>query len=339
MTATASRGTDPIEFGPLSFGGAELGNLFTAVDDAQSTAALETTWDLGIRYFDTSPHYGLGLSERRIGEFLADKNRDDYLVSTKVGRLLEPTPENAHKPDDTWFLVPQAARRVWDYSADGIRRSLDDSLQRMGLDRVDILYLHDPEQYGVTGDIPGALATLASMRDEGLVRAVGVGTSDVAILRDAVADSDIDLVMVSNRYTLLDQSAPLAISDLCRERGVGIVNVGVFNSGILATAEPREDAHFEYGPVPADRLETVRRIVAVCRNHGVELPAAALAYSLRDDAVRTVAVGSAKPEEMRENAERMSVRIPDELWRELATTGLVPEVSRRSTPASDARSS
>lgn len=328
-----------LEFGPLSFGGAELGNLFTVVDDAQSDATLETTWDLGIRYFDTSPHYGLGLSERRIGKFLAGKPRDEFIVSTKVGRLLEPTPENAHEPDDTWFLVPQAARRVWDYSADGIRRSLDDSLQRMGLDRIDILYLHDPEQYGVTDDIPGALAALAAMRDEGLVRAVGVGTSDVGILRDAVTTSDIDLVMVSNRYTLLDQSAQLEISGSCSERGVGIVNVGVFNSGILATAEPQKDAHFEYGPVPADRLETARRIAAICRNHGVELPAAALQFSLRDGAVRTVAVGSAKPGEMRENAERMSVPIPDELWAELAMSGLVPRLSAPSTPANGGRSS
>jgi D-threo-aldose 1-dehydrogenase len=313
-----------LEFGPLSFGGASLGNLFRAVDDRQATATLETVWDLGIRSFDTSPHYGLGLSERRIGEFLAGRARDEFVISTKVGRLLEPTPERAHELDDTWFVVPAAARRIWDYSADGIRRSLEDSLGRLGLDRVDILYLHDPEQYGVPGDVPTALRALASLRDEGLVRAVGVGTSDVGILRSTVADSDIDLAMVSNRYTLLDATARTELSDLCRSRGVGIVNAGVFNSGILATSKPRADAHFEYGPVPGAIVDKANRIAAVCANFGVELPAAALQYSLRDDVVRTVVVGSADPVEMRENADRMAAPIPGELWAELEAQGLLP---------------
>jgi D-threo-aldose 1-dehydrogenase len=311
-------------FGPLSFGGASLGNLFRAVDNAQATATLETVWDLGIRYFDTSPHYGLGLSERRIGRFLTGKPRDEFVISTKVGRLLEPTPERAHQPDDTWFLVPATARRVWDYSADGIRKSVEDSLDRLGLDRVDILYLHDPEQYGVPGDIPSALDALVGLRDEGLVAAVGVGTSDLGILRSAVAASDIDLAMVSNRYTLLDSSARIGLSDLCRTRGVGIVNVGVFNSGILATSEPREGAHYEYGPVPSTIQAKAHRLAAICADHGVELPAAALQYSLRDDVVRTVVVGSADPVEMRQNVERMAAPIPGGLWAELEAQGLIP---------------
>lgn len=316
---------NPLEFGPLSLGGASLGNLFRAVDDAQAHATLEAAWDLGIRSVDTSPHYGLGLSERRIGEFLVGRPRDEFLVSTKVGRLLEPTPERASEPDDTWFAVPATAKRVWDYSADGIRRSFDDSLERLGLDRVDILYLHDPEQYnGAAGDIPDAINALAALRDEGLVRAVGVGTSDVGILRSAVVDSEIDLVMVSNRYTLLDQSARTELSSLCLDRDVGIVNVGVFNSGLLATAYPRADAHFEYGAVPPAVLDKARRIAAVCDAHGVELPAAALQYSLRDPVVKTVVVGSADPTEMRQNAERMTVEIPDALWLELADRGLIP---------------
>ena len=313
---------DRLGFGRLSFGGASLGNLFRAVDDDQAAATLEASWDLGIRYFDTSPHYGLGLSERRIGEFLHGRPRDEYLLSTKVGRLLEPTPDRSHEPDDTWFHVPATSRRVWDYSADGIRRSLDDSLARLGVDRVDILYLHDPEQYDVPDAVPGALETLAALRDEGLVRAVGVGTSDVGILQNAVEQGDIDLVMVSNRYTLLDQPARSALSALCLARGVGIINAGVFNSGLLATPEPHPDAHFEYGPVPPVMLEKARRIAAVCAAHGVELPAAALQYSLRDPAVRTVVVGSADPGEMRQNAERMTAVIPAELWADLAARGL-----------------
>lgn len=315
--------TDSLDFGPLSFGGASLGNLFRAVDDAQATATLETVWDLGIRSFDTSPHYGLGLSERRIGEFLSGRPRDEFLISTKVGRLLEPTPERASEPDDTWFVVPATARRQWDYSADGIRRSLDDSLARLGLDRVDILYLHDPEQYGNPGDIPGALDALAGLRDQGVVRAVGVGTSDVGILRAALERSDVDLLMVSNRYTLLDSPAKAELSERCAETGVGIVNVGVFNSGILATPEPSPDAHFEYGPVPPAMLAKARHLAEVCAAHGVELPAAALQYSLRDAAVRTVVVGSADPAEMRSNVARMAVEIPAALWIDLADRGLI----------------
>ncbi len=314
---------DRRDFGRLSFGGASLGNLFRAVDDAQATATLESAWDLGIRYFDTSPHYGLGLSEQRIGEFLRGKPRDEFILSTKVGRLLEPTPETSREPDDTWFLVPATSRRVWDYSADGIRRSLDDSLRRLGLDRVDILYLHDPEQFGVPEATSRALDTLAVMREEGLVNAVGVGTSDVGILRTAIDEGDIDLAMVSNRYTLLDQPARAALSELCLARDVGIVNVGVFNSGVLATPVPRPDAHFEYGPVPPAMLDKARRIAAVCASHGVELPAAALQYSLRDPAVRTVVVGSADPDEMRQNAERMTAVIPEALWADLSEQGLV----------------
>jgi D-threo-aldose 1-dehydrogenase len=316
--------TDQLEFGPLSFGGASLGNLFRAVDDDQAAATLETVWDLGIRYLDTSPHYGLGLSERRIGEFLAGKPRDAFTISTKVGRLLEPTPERATEPDDTWFVVPATARRVWDYSPDGIRRSLDDSLGRLGLDRVDILYLHDPEQYGHPGALRGALAALVALRDEGLVRAVGVGSSDVGLLQAALEQSAVDLLMVSNRYTLLDSSGRSGLSERCRSRGVGIVTAGAFNSGILATSEPKPDAHFEYGLVPPVVLGKARAIAAVCAAHGVELPAVALQYSLRDAAVRTVVVGSADPAEMRQNAERMSVAIPDALWAELTARRLIP---------------
>ncbi|MBG6238651.1 D-threo-aldose 1-dehydrogenase [Mycetocola sp. CAN_C7] len=314
-------GFDRVDHGRLTFGGASLGNLFHAVSDEQARATLETCWDLGIRSYDTSPHYGLGLSERRIGAFLRSKPRDEFLLSTKVGRLLEPTPERAGEPDDTWFVVPSTARRRWDYSADGIRRSLDDSLERLGLDRVDILYLHDPEQYRAeqseTGaSISGALAALAGLRESGLVGAVGVGTSDVGILRSAVEHSDIDLLMVSNRYTLLDSTAA-SLSPLCDEHGVGMVAVGVFNSGLLATPQPRADAHFEYGPVPPAMLDRAHRIAAVCAAHGVELPAAALQFSLRDPVVRSVAVGSADPDEMRENVERMAVEIPDALWSDL----------------------
>ena len=187
------------------------------------------------------------------------------------------------------------------------------SLERLGLDRVDILYLHDPEQYGVPDAVPVALEALAALRDEGLVRAVGVGTSDVGILRRAVERSDIDLVMVSNRYTLLDQAGTVgALRPVPRPRRRHRHRRRL-QLGPARDTRAAADAHFEYGPVPPEMLEKARRIAAVCAAHGVELPAAALQYSLRDDAVRTVVVGSADPAEMRQNAERMAVEIPDDV--------------------------
>ncbi|GAB3127221.1 aldo/keto reductase [Glaciibacter psychrotolerans] len=307
--------TDP--FGRLSYGAAALGNLFQAVDDETAAETLATAWELGIRYFDTAPHYGLGLSERRVGEFLRGKPRDEFQISTKVGRLLEPTPERAHLKDDTWFDVPAATRRRWDYSAEGIRRSLEDSLDRLGLDSVDILYLHDPEQFGVHAEIPGAVQALIDLREEGLVGRVGVGTSDVDILRSIVRTADIDLIMLSNRYTLLNREAADELLPECRERGVGVVNVGVFNSGILASPTPRDDAHYEYGAVTPSVLAHARRLADVCRSHGVELPAAALQFSLRDPSVLTVAVGAGRAEQLRQNRAWMDAPIPEALWGDL----------------------
>jgi len=312
------------QFDKLSYGAAALGNLYRAIDDVQALDTLQTVWDLGIRYFDTSPHYGLGLSERRLGSFLAGKPRGEFVISTKVGRLLEPTPDRAGERDDRWFDVPATSRRVWDYSESGIRRSLEDSLLRLGLDRVDILYLHDPEQYGVIGEIPGALNTLVKMREEALVDAVGVGSADVELMRSAIKIVDLDLLMVSNRYTLLEQPARLELAPECRERGVRIVNVAVFNSGLLGSAIPQIDSHYEYGEVPTAMFEKALRLAEVCANHGVELPAAALQYSLRDPAVVTVAVGSGRGEQMRENFERMSIAIPEALWTDLQEQGLIP---------------
>jgi D-threo-aldose 1-dehydrogenase len=321
MNATAATS---LEFGRLSFGAASLGNLYRAISDGEAQETLEVAWDAGIRYFDTAPHYGLGLSERRLGAFLATKPRGDFMISSKVGRLLEPTPGRSAEKDSAWFDVPATARRVWDYTEPGIRRSLGDSLERLGLDRVDILYLHDPEQYGVTKDIPLALQSLTRMREEGLVSAVGVGSADVSLLRESIRMADLDLLMVSNRYTMLDASASMALAPECLRRGIGLINAAVFNSGLLASPVPAADSHFEYGSVPPDLLAKAERIATICEAHGVELPAAALQYSLRDPAVRTIVVGAASAEQVRQNHERMLVPIPDDLWSDLEREGLVP---------------
>jgi D-threo-aldose 1-dehydrogenase len=321
MNATAA---PSFEFGRLSFGAASLGNLYRAISDDEARETLEAAWDAGIRYFDTAPHYGLGVSERRLGAFLATKPRGDFVVSSKVGRLLEPTPMESAEKDSAWFDVPATARRVWDYTEAGIRRSLADSLERLGLNRVDILYLHDPEQYGETDDVPRALEALTRMRDEGLVSAVGVGSADVSLLRESIRIADLDLLMVSNRYTLLDSSARAALAPECLQRGIGIVNAAVFNSGLLATPVPAVNSHYEYGPVPPDVLAKAERMATICEAHGVELPTAALQYSLRDPAVRTIVVGAGSSGQVRQNHERMLVPIPDDLWSDLEREGLVP---------------
>lgn len=310
-------------FGRLGYGAASLGNLYRAIDDAQAIETLDAAWDLGIRYYDTAPHYGLGLSEKRLGSYLAGKPRDEFVISTKVGRILEPTPEHAGERDDSMFEVSAASKRVWDYSADGVRRSFEDSLVRLGLDSVDILYLHDPEQYGETEKMPGALQALVALREEGLVKAVGVGTADVGLMRTAIEVADVDLLMVSNRYTLLDHSVTTEVAPLCRERGIGIVSAAVFNSGLLATPTPQADSHYEYGQVPDEIFQRATRIAEICAAHGVELPAAALQFGLRDSAVVNITVGSGRGAQMRQNYERITAEIPDALWDDLRDQGLI----------------
>ena len=325
---TQSGGRTPFagRLGPLGLGAANLGNLFHAMTDDQAAAILEAAWQGGIRYFDTAPHYGLGLSERRLGAFLATKPRDEFVVSTKVGRRLVPSPATAHLLDDpNDFVVPAATKREWDFSADGIRRGLEDSLERLGLDSVDVLYLHDPEEYDLDAALRTGLPALAALRDEAVVTAIGVGSKQVAPLLAAVRTDAIDLVMVAGRYTLLEQPARAELIPACRERGVGMVAAAVFNSGLLATSNPTADARYEYRPAPAEMLRRARRIERVCAEFGVDLPAAALQYPLGEEAVRAVVVGAATAGQVRANLRRLGSEIPDRLWERLGAEGLVPK--------------
>ena len=309
----------------LGYGAANVGNLFRAITDDESTRILEAAWDVGIRYFDTAPHYGLGLSERRLGAFLRTKPREDFIVSTKVGRLLRPNPAGAGTLDTANdFAVAAYSTRVWDFSADGIRRSVDESLERTGLDRLDVLYLHDPERNDLRDGLDRAIPALAGLRAEGLVRAVGVGSMSTEALLACVNTGALDLLMVAGRYTLAEQPALAEVVPACRALGVGIVNASVFNSGLLATDSPGTGARYDYGDVPADLLERVKAIAAACREFGVSLPAAALQYTLRDDTVRSIVVGGSRPEQLRENAERIDEAIPDTLWTALRERGLIP---------------
>ncbi len=313
-------------FGPLSYGAANVGNLYRPLSDEQAQAVLEAAWETGIRYFDTAPHYGLGLSERRLGAFLATKPRGEFIVSTKVGRLLRPNPKGLGRLDAANdFAVPADLTRVWDFSADGIHRSLDESLGRLGLDSIDILYLHDPEKYDLTLGMSAAIPALAELRDEGLVSGIGVGSMSVAALRESVNSDALDLLMVAGRFTLVEQPALFEVIPECRRKGIGVVNAAVFNSGLLASNNLERHSRYEYGDAPAELLARTREIAGVCAQYDVELAAAALQYTLREPAVRTVVVGASTPEQIRQNAHRMTASIPDDMWRTLAAKGLIAQ--------------
>lgn len=304
------------------FGAAPIGNLFTAVSDAEAGAAVDAAYDAGFRLFDTAPHYGLGLSERRLGAALAGRPRDSYTLSTKVGRLLVPAPTGGPAGrDDQGFDVPADLRRVWDFSRDGVRRSLEESLERLGLDAVDIVLIHDPDDHWEQA-VSEAYPALAELRDQGVVKAVGVGMNQSEMLARFVRETGVDMVMLAGRHTLLDQSGEEELLPLCQERGVSVVAAGVFNSGLLATHDP--SGTYDYAPAPAPLLARARRIAAVCESHGVTLPQAALAFPLRHPAVASVVVGARSAAEVARNAALTARPVPEGLWAELAAEDLIP---------------
>jgi D-threo-aldose 1-dehydrogenase len=307
--------------GALSLGCAQLGNLYRAVSDEDARATVDTAWELGVRYFDTAPHYGLGLSERRLGAALTARPRDAYTLSTKVGRLLEPVAE-VDGLDDGGFVVPATHRRRFDFSRDGIRRSLSESLERLGLDRVDIVYLHDPDDHW-DDVLATGFPALAELRAEGVVSAVGAGMNQSAMLADLVRHADVDLLMLAGRYTLLEQDSLDDLLPLCQERGVGIVAAGVFNSGLLARPQPASDSRYDYRDAPPDMLERARALAAACERYGTTLPAAALAFPLCHPAVVSVCVGARSAKQMEQNVELFRQPIPPDLWSELKAEGLL----------------
>jgi len=213
---------------------------------------------------------------------------------------------------------------VWDFSADGIRASLEESRERLGIERIDLLYLHDPERHDLDLALAEALPALEGLRADGEVAAIGIGSMVADALAAAVRSADLDLIMVAGRYTLLEQPAAAEVLPACRERGTGIVAASVFNSGLLASSEPRRDGRYEYGQLPDELWERLLRIARVCAAHEVPLPAAALQFPLQSDVVRSVIVGGSRPEQLRQNAEYAALEIPAALWEELAAEGLIP---------------
>jgi D-threo-aldose 1-dehydrogenase len=309
----------------VGLGAAPFGNLFRETTDAATLDATRAAWAGGVRYFDTAPHYGLGLSESRLGAALAERPRDDYVISTKVGRLLVPTPERAGGLDDDGFIVPAATRRVWDFSRDGILHSVDSSLERLGLNDVDILYLHDPDDHWDEASTTG-IDALIELRDQGVTHAIGAGMNQSAMLAEFVRRCDVDIVMLAGRYTLLDQSALDDLLPLALERGVGVVAAGIYNSGLLARAEVPDDARFEYRAAPQELVARAREIAAICGRYGVALPEVAVQFPLRHPAVISVVVGVRDGAQSEATLERSAVQIPEDLWSELESAGYLRSV-------------
>ncbi|MCU7726209.1 aldo/keto reductase [Actinoplanes sp. KI2] len=307
----------------LGLGCAQLGNLYTAISDETASATVSAAWDAGVRYFDTAPHYGLGLSERRLGAALRGRPRDAYTISTKVGRLLVPSPSTAGEPDPAGFVVPAAYRREWSFTADGVVRSLAGSLDRLGLNRVDLVLIHDPEDHSRAA-LDEAYPALHALRAEGVVRAIGVGSTKAAVLDRFVADTDIDAVLVAGRYTLLEQPALDSLLPSCLRRGVAVLNGGVFNSGLLAVDEPHAGLPYEYREAPDSIVARARAIATVCARHGVSLPGAALAFAAAHPAIASVVIGAQTPEQARRNfALAAAPPPPAEMWAELVDHGLL----------------
>ena len=320
---TTRLGRSRVEVGALGFGAVGIGNgMDRAVSDEAAHGAVRAAWDAGVRYFDTAPHYGLGLSERRLGRALAELPRGGYTVSTKVGRLLEPTPHRSGERDDQGFDVPAAYTRRWDFSADGVRRSLEGSLDRLGLDRVDLVLLHDPDDHWEQA-VDEAYPALHELRSQGVVGAIGAGMNQARMLERFATETDVDAVLLAGRYTLLDPSAADTMLPACLRAGVSVIAAGVFNSGVLATDEPVEGATYDYTEASAEVRSRAARIARVARSHGVALPGAAMAFAARHPAVATVLVGARSAEQAARNAALFARPVPDALWSDLVGEGLL----------------
>jgi D-threo-aldose 1-dehydrogenase len=315
-------GRSGVAVSELCFGAAAIGNLYSAVTDDMARAAVDTAWEQGIRYFDTAPHYGLGLSERRLGAALRQRPRCQYTVSTKVGRILEPVDEVSGDDLAEGFAVPASHRRRWDFSASAIARSLAGSLERAGLDRFDVVYLHDPDAH-MEQALREAYPALERLRAEGVVGAIGVGMNQAAALARFVRETDVDVVLLAGRYTLLDRSGLDELLPAAADRGVSVVAGGVFNSGLLA--DPRPDATFDYTKVSPEVLARAVRMRDVCERHGVPLRAAALQFPFGHPAVAGVLLGCRSAAEVRDAVAMARTTVPPVLWDDLRAAGLLAE--------------
>lgn len=324
----------PCTDGPrLGLGGAPLGNLFTVIDDDAALNLLQSAWDAGCRTFDTAPHYGNGLSEHRMGQVLRNMPRTAFVLSTKVGRRLIPDATAPRNQNGYVNVLP--FRQVWDYSSAGVRRSIEDSLQRLGLASIDVAYIHDCDATVHGADYPRvlrqvlneALPELRRLQQQGLIGHIGLGVNDVQVCLDVLAQADLDCLMLAGRYTLVDHSALALLLPVCVQRGVRIALGGVFNSGILATGV-RGAAHapvrFNYANAPQEWIDRVGAVEDLCAQHGVPLRAAALQFPLAHPAVEIVMIGAQDASHWCDARAMASQPVPPDFWRELRARRLLP---------------
>ena len=324
-------GNGGIDVTELGFGTAPLGNLYRAIPDEDAAAILEAAWETGVRYYDTAPLYGLGLSETRLNPFLRGRKRDEYVLSSKVGRLLKVCAPEERTGIGKFFDTP-TRREVYDYSYDGVMRSFEASLERLGVDRIDILYAHDLDvfNHGSQAALQAHLDqlmvsgyyALLSLRDQGAIKAFGAGVNEWQPCQWLAERGDFDLFLLAGRYTLLEQEALISFLPLCESRGIGIVLGGPYNSGILATGA-RQGAYYNYSEAPAEILDKVSRIEAVCKRHGVRLIEAALRFPLLHRSVVSVIPGGQAVAEARSNRAIHDAKIPEALWHDLKAEGLM----------------
>jgi D-threo-aldose 1-dehydrogenase len=299
----------------LGLGTAPLGGLYEEVDEDQAHAVVRGAWEHGIRVFDTAPHYGAGIAEERLGAVLSTLPRDEIVVCSKVGRVLQPGVDPAYAG---FFRGAPDLHPEFDFSADGVRRSLESSLLRLGIDRLDVVHVHDPDDHGDQA-VRETIPALIRMRDEGTIGAVGAGMNQVGMLVRFAKETDVDCFLVAGRCTLLDQSAADELLPLCADRGISVIIGGVFNSGILA--DPAPGARYDYAPADTALVARALAIRAVCERHGVPLQAAAIQMPLAHPAVTTVLVGARSVPELEQDVELSRHPIPSELWDELRAEG------------------
>ncbi len=320
----------------LGFGCASLGNLYHAVSDEEASDILSTAWANGFRYFDTAPHYGQGLSERRVGDAL--RGSSDYVLSTKVGRLLRPA---GYASERHGFISSMPFDIEYDYSYDGVMRSFEDSLQRLGLDRIDILYMHDigPVTHGDDDKrlfpiaMDGGYRAMDELRRNGLVSAIGLGVNEYEVCERALEYGDWDCFLLAGRYTLLEQMSLDTFLPKCIDRNCSIVIGGAYNSGILATGVSGKGPwNYDYGPAPEDVVKKVAAIESLCGEFDIPMAAAALQFPLAHPAVASVIPGIGKVSRIDQTLNLFATEIPDEFWQALSDRGLIRDDAP--TPAS-----
>ncbi|WP_315778054.1 MULTISPECIES: aldo/keto reductase [unclassified Bradyrhizobium] len=311
-------GRSPLDITRLGLGTAPLGGLFEPVSDGDAEATIAAAWARGVRFYDTAPLYGFGLAEQRLGAFLRHQPRDSYVISTKVGRLLRPDP--AASGEDPHYKGTPPLRPQFDYSYDGVMRSVEESLVRLGLDRVDILLVHDPDDH-YDEAVAGAFRALQRLRDDGSIKAIGAGMNQSEMLTRFAEAVPVDCFLLAGRYTLLDQGALTALFPICRAKNIAIILGGIYNSGILAN--PYGPAKFNYEDADAALVARARQLDALCKQHGTELKAAAIQFCLAHPAVTVGLQGARNAQEAADNIALAQARIPDTFWRDLRASNLI----------------